>query len=44
MLQKRTPEQIRVDALKMGIKKAQRGCPACAEKYFELAMQHGTTE
>jgi len=44
MLKKRTPEQIRLDALKMGVKKAQSGCPACAEKYFELAQQHGTTE
>src|SRR5258708_17416428 len=44
MLKKRTPEQIRLDALKMGVKKGQSGCPACAEKYFELAQQHGATE
>lgn len=43
-LKPRTPAQIRADALKMGLKKAQSGCPACAEKYFELAMQHGATE
>ena len=28
----------------MGVKKAQSGCPACAEKYFELAKQHGAAE
>ncbi|HEY0757134.1 MAG TPA: hypothetical protein VGD98_24485 [Ktedonobacteraceae bacterium] len=43
-LKPRTPAQIRADALKMGLKKAQSGCPACAEKYFELAKQHGATE
>ena len=44
MLKQRTPEQIRLDAVKMGLKKAQSGCPECAEKYFELAKQHGATE
>lgn len=44
LLKPRTPEQIRNDALKMGLKKAQGGCPACAEKYFELAKQHGASE
>jgi hypothetical protein len=44
MFKPRTPEQIRLDAVKMGLKKAQSGCPACAEKYFELAKQHGATE
>jgi hypothetical protein len=36
--------QIRQDAIKMGLKKAQNGCPECAEKYFELARQHGASE
>lgn len=44
MLKQRTPKQIRLDAVKMGLKKAQSGCPECAEKYFELAKQHGATE
>lgn len=44
MLKQRTPEQIRLEAVKMGLKKAQNGCPECAEKYFELAKQHGATE
>ncbi len=44
MLKRRTPEQIRQDAVKMGIKKAQSGCPDCAEKYFELAKQQGATD
>lgn len=44
MLKPRTPMQIRSDAIKMGLKKAQNGCPACAEKYFELARQNGATE
>lgn len=44
MLKKRTSEQIRLDAVEMGVKKAQSGCPTCAEKYFELAKQHGATE
>ncbi|HLI69316.1 MAG TPA: hypothetical protein VKV19_06115 [Ktedonobacteraceae bacterium] len=44
MVKQRTPEQIRRDAVKMGIKKVQSSCPACAEKYFELAKQHGATE
>ena len=44
MLKKRIPEQVRLDAIKMGIRKAQNGCPTCAEKYFDLAKQHGATE
>lgn len=44
MLRKRTPEHIRIDAIKMGVKKAQEGCPACANGYFELAQQNGATE
>lgn len=44
ILQPRTPAQIRTDALKMGLKKAQSGCPDCAEKYFALARQHGASE
>jgi hypothetical protein len=44
MLKQRTPVQVRLDAVKMGIKKARGGCPACAEKYFELAMQNGATQ
>ena len=43
-LKQRTPEEIRLDAMKMGIKKAKNGCAECAEKYFELAQQHGATE
>lgn len=43
-LKPRVPAQIRADALMMGLKKARSGCPACAEKYFELAKQHGATE
>lgn len=44
MLQQRTSEQIRIDALKMGIKKAQGGCLSCAYGYFTLAKQHGASD
>ncbi|HEY7416002.1 MAG TPA: twin-arginine translocation signal domain-containing protein, partial [Ktedonobacteraceae bacterium] len=44
MLQQRTSEQIRIDALKMGIKKAQEGCLSCAYGYFTLAKQHGASD
>jgi hypothetical protein len=44
MLKQRTPEQIRWDAIRMGLKKAQNGCPACAEKYFDLARLYGASE
>src|SRR5579883_3364694 len=44
MLKQRTPEQIRRDAIGMGLKKAQYGCPACAEKYFDLARLYGSSE
>ncbi|MBA2393117.1 MAG: hypothetical protein H0V70_10275 [Ktedonobacteraceae bacterium] len=44
MIQPRNPEKIRVDAIQMGIKKAQGNCQQCAESYFELARKHGATE
>jgi hypothetical protein len=44
MFQQRTSEQIRIDALKMGLKKAQEGCLACAYGYFTLAKQHGASD
>lgn len=44
MLRQRDPQLIRIDAIKMGIKKAQQGCIECAAKYFELAKQHGATQ
>src|SRR5579884_3330853 len=44
MLQQRASEQIRIDALKMGIKKAQEGCLSCAYGYFTLAKQHGASD
>ncbi|HEY1348390.1 MAG TPA: hypothetical protein VGF67_02035 [Ktedonobacteraceae bacterium] len=44
MLKPRTPAQMRQDALSMGIKKARKGCAACAERYFDLARRYGTSE
>jgi hypothetical protein len=44
MLRQRDSEHIRGEAIKMGIHKAKSGCFACAERYFELAQQHGATE
>jgi hypothetical protein len=43
MQRQRDPQLIRVDAIKMGIKKAQQGCIECATKYFKLAKQLGAT-
>lgn len=44
MTRQRPAEQVRSDAIAMGLKKASKGCPACADGYFELARQHGATE
>lgn len=44
MPRQRDPVHIRQDAIKMAIRRAQAGCPSCAQKYFELAQQHGATE
>lgn len=44
MLRSRTSAQIRSDAVKMAIRKEKSGCHSCAQKYFELAKQHGVTE
>jgi len=44
MLKPRTPTQIRLDALRMGCKKASKGCATCAEKYFALARLYGASE
>src|SRR5947209_6120011 len=44
MLRQRNVEQIRTDAIKVGIQKAKNGCISCAESYFECARQHGATE
>lgn len=44
MLKPRTPAQIRLDAVKMGVKKARNGCSACADTYFDLARMYGATE
>ncbi len=44
MLHQRDSAQIRQDAIRMAIQKAQAGCPTCAQRYFVLAKQHGATE
>ncbi len=44
MLQARHSDDIRRDAINMGIKKARSGCTGCAETYFELAHTHGASE
>lgn len=44
MLRERTSEQIRDNAIKMGVKKAKSGCLDCMDGYFTLAKQHGATE
>jgi hypothetical protein len=44
MLQQRDPVKVRTDAIQMGIKKARSNCQECAERYFELAREHGATE
>ncbi len=44
MLRSRTSAQICSNAVKMAIRKAKSGCHTCAQRYFELAKQHGATE
>ena len=44
MLRPRHSDDIRHDAIDMGIKKAKGGCIRCAEGYFELAHKHGASE
>ena len=44
MPRSRTSAQIRSDAVKMAIRKAKSGCHSCAQRYFELAKEHGATE
>ncbi len=44
MLRPRTSEQIRRDAIKMGVKKAREGCLSCMNGYFTLAREHGATQ
>ncbi len=44
MFRKRNSEQVRIDAIKMGVKKARSGCDSCSNGYFELAKQNGATE
>ena len=44
MLNQRSSDQIRVDALKVAIRKATTGCLGCADSYLALAEEHGATE
>lgn len=44
MPRERSSKQVRVDAIKMGVRKAQSGCLECMEGYFELAKQYGATD
>ncbi len=44
LLRQRTSTQIRRDAIKMAIQKANQGCLSCAHNYFDLAKQHGASE
>ena len=44
MLRQRSSEQIRVDALKLAVRKATSGCFSCVESYLALAEEHGATE
>ena len=44
MLRQRTSEQIRTDAIRMGVKKAEDGCLSCMHSYFNLARQNGATQ
>ncbi|HEX4208266.1 MAG TPA: hypothetical protein VHZ51_29490 [Ktedonobacteraceae bacterium] len=44
MLRPRTSEQIRIDAIKMGVKKAREGCLPCMNQYFALAREHGASQ
>lgn len=39
----RSPEKVRTDALRMGIRKASAGCLPCAEQYFDLARASGAS-
>jgi hypothetical protein len=43
MLRERDKVKIKVDAIRMGVKKAAGGCGSCAEQYFRLAEQSGAT-
>src|SRR5260221_13154379 len=44
MLRPRDSAHIRTAALEMAIRKAKTGCYACAQRYFELAKEHGAAE
>lgn len=44
MLSQRDPAHTRRNAIKMAIRKAQAGCPSCAQKYFQFAQEQGATE
>jgi hypothetical protein len=44
MLRQRTSEQIRVDAIKVAMRKAASGCFDCVESYLVLAAEHGATQ
>jgi hypothetical protein len=44
MLRQRSAEQIRLDAIRMGVKKAEDGCLSCMQSYFDLARQNGATQ
>src|SRR5258708_25566024 len=44
MLRPRDSAHIRTTALEMAIRKAKTGCYACAQRYFELAKEHGAAE
>lgn len=43
-LRARSADKVRADALKMSVRKAERGCFSCAEQYLEVARQNGATE
>jgi len=44
LLRQRTSANIRRDAIRMAVQKANAGCLACAQSYFKLAKQHGSSE
>ena len=44
MLRQRTSEQIRTDAIRMGVKKGEDGCLPCMNSYFDLARQNGASQ
>ncbi|HEY4387490.1 MAG TPA: hypothetical protein VGN34_23795 [Ktedonobacteraceae bacterium] len=43
MLRQRSSEQIRVDAMKVALRKAISGCFSCVDSYLALAEEHGAT-